>query len=45
MLPGLYFLFAVKFGVCFDAVRAQRFEALDVDTEVGELLSRVFEAL
>mgnify|MGYP006322850885 CR=1 FL=1 len=45
MLPGLNFLFAVKFGVCFDAVGAQRFEALDVDTEVGELLSRVFEAL
>ena len=45
VLPRLYLLLGVNAVVVFHAVGTKWFEALEVDTNVGDLLSRVLLAL
>lgn len=45
VFPGLDLLVVMLLRVDLDAVRAQGLEAVDVDAEIGELFSGVFEAL
>lgn len=45
MFPRLYLLNLMCFGMDLDAIRAEGFETVDVDTKIGELFSWMFHTL